>query len=342
LDCTVSASSSSILLVSTTPPNLNLLPGPKSGVHYSPWDRPEFPPITLPSGELPLDVAKAHLDFLRKWGIPGGIVGPVESYQEAFLHALTTIVDRNPKPRVVVIAARRTLDQLGHEWAGSVTARFDGLRKDPEFKASMVGVVLVTPKGLETVPGLTSLTWTVICVLEADSLVKTASSRLFENLCECPKALAIGSFLSTDFLGRTAQRRALAQVFGVPPDGSAEIVWKCGLRDPKERASAVPPAFVWASGPESTATIGQPAGLDLGSGPTPSGLPIPDRTERRQLAAEVSGFISTEPMKISFELGFSPAEGGFVEQAHKMVNKEEASASFVPYSGPRILDQAIS
>jgi hypothetical protein len=34
LDCTVSASSSSILLVSTTPPNLNLLPGPKSGVHY--------------------------------------------------------------------------------------------------------------------------------------------------------------------------------------------------------------------------------------------------------------------------------------------------------------------
>lgn len=296
-----------------------------------PWDPPEFPPITLPSGQSSLEVAKAHLDFLREWGVPGGIVGPIGSYQAAFFHALTAIVDRTSKPRVLIVAARKTFDQLAPSWAGPVTARFDGLLKDPEFRASTVRLALVTPKALETIPGLTSLTWTVICLLEADALVKTTSSRLFENLCECRKALALGSFLSADFLKHNAQRRALAQVFGIPVDGGGELVWKYGLRNPEERIATLPRVYVSTSALESTTPVGYPAEFNLGSAPTPAGLPIPNRTGGMELATEISGSLSTEPVKIGFQTSFSREEGGFVEQARTFVNKDGAPASFIPF-----------
>ncbi len=302
-----------------------------------PCSKIDAPELRFPQGKDAQDTSRLHLEFLRAWGLPGGIVGERDVHVDAFYDMFSTILSKSPHVKVLVIAAKKTLDSLGEEWSKIIAARFEGTRKDPEFKASIQGIVLATPKSLEVIPAITSVKWTVLCLLEADSLVKSGTSKLFKSLLECRKTLTIGLFSGIDFLNRTSTREALSQVFGISSrDGS--FLWKYGLRDPGGHASSAPLAYKLPPRQQIGTGASGPAEFTIG---TPSGsksIPIPPRPVYVEPAAVPTEAKSSVDLKdlgirieISYSLGHSGGADKFIQDAKKAVNHRGMAVAHVPF-----------
>ncbi|MFB3917469.1 MAG: TerB N-terminal domain-containing protein [Terriglobales bacterium] len=278
-----------------------------------PWARKDFPEIQLPAAGSSEAAVSAQLEFLRAWGLPGGIVGTLTQHHALLLRFLTNFVTANPGTRVLVVGARRSLDTLGEGWVSAAAARFDGLRKDPEFSAAVTGIVLASPKAFEVVPGLSTLQWHILVLLEADALIKTGSSKLFESLSECPRYVAIGLFAGHEFLRRSSQREALGEVMHLPR--ASDALWRQLVRNCEE---AVPEVGA-LSAPPATAPVRRtsPAEFTIGTG-TADGVPIPVRPESGTYEYEI---------RVSFS---TPADD-FVKQAREKRAYRVNSATFVPF-----------
>ncbi|MDI6853025.1 MAG: TerB N-terminal domain-containing protein [Deltaproteobacteria bacterium] len=302
-----------------------------------PCSRIEAPELRFPQGKDAQDTARLHLEFLRAWGLPGGILGERDFHVDAFYEMFSTLLSKSPQVKVLVIAAKKTLDSLREEWSNIIAARFEGTRKDPEFKASIQGVVLATPKALEAIPAITSVKWTVLCLLEADSLVKSGTSKLFKSLLECRKTLTIGLFSGIDFLKRTSTREALSQVFGISSrDGS--LLWKYGLRNPAEHAPSAPLAYRLPPRQQTGTGASGPAEFTLGSSPGSKSIPIPPRpvyVEPAAVATEEKSSIELKDLgiriEISYSTGYSGSADKFIQDAKKAVNHRGTTVAHVPF-----------
>lgn len=285
------------------------------------WSAVEWPKLEFPKGPCAEDTAKLHLEFLRTWGIPGGVIGGIESYHRAFLSSFLALLADLPGGRVLVVASKRTLDLLGSDWQTVTTCRFDGLRKDPEFRSSLQGLVLATPKALETMPGLAAVPWTVLCIFELDALVKTGNSRLFETLVACRRVLTLGSFASREFLDRNAQKEAISQVFSFSSRRDAELVWRYGLRDPDDPVPTMPSAHR----PSSSAAGLRVAEYAVGGAYAIPASPIPVRS--------ASGNIPRSAVNIgvSIEISYPRGADHFVSEARRLVSNRVERAAFVPF-----------
>lgn len=292
------------------------------------WSNVDFHSINLPlpSGSSLQDVGEQHLEFLRTWGIPGGLIGSPDSLAETFRKSFAALVERYPDFRILAVGSKRALDAI--QISSSVTMRFDGVKKDPDFDARLKGLVAATPKALESYPGLVSLEWDVLCVFEADTLIKSGSSNLFKNLCDCRRRLVIGQFSDTAFLERNQSREALSQVF----QNSGSFVWKYGLRDPLKGTENLPepkqPQPIQASRP-----IG-PAEIQTGTSTPSAGMPIPPRPKPTATLIEQKPRVSSIDMEsygIRIEVRYSTGGDSFVEKAKQLVSHKERSATFVPF-----------
>jgi hypothetical protein len=145
-----------------------------------------------------------------------------------------------PQARVLVVGAKRTLDAFtGKQKAGPWT-RFEGGKTDPATAPPSGGIVLATPKALDNAPALSNSRWDVLCLLEADSLVRGSASRLAAALFSCQNRLALGLFTGTDFLRRAPAREALSRLFGIPSGADGDLLWRYGLRRPEQPPPALP------------------------------------------------------------------------------------------------------
>ncbi|RJR55294.1 MAG: hypothetical protein C4576_00055 [Desulfobacteraceae bacterium] len=302
-----------------------------------PWSRIEAPEFRFPQGKDTQDTARLHLEFLRAWGLPGGIVGERDSHVGAFREMFSTLLSKSPQVKVLVIGAKKTLDSLGEDWSKIIAARFEGNRKDPEFKASIEGVVLVTPKALEAIPAINSVKWTVLCLLEADSLVRSGTSKLFKSLIECRKALTIGLFSGIDFLNRVSTREALSQVFGISWRDN-DLLWKYGLRDPAKHTPSAPLAYQLPPRQQTGAGASGPAEVIIGTSTGSRSIPIPPRpvyVEPAAVATEEKSSIELKDLGIRFEITYSIGHSGsadkFIQDAKKTVNRRGAAVAHVPF-----------
>ncbi len=306
-----------------------------------PWTRIESSELRFPEGEDVEDTARLHLEFLRTWGLPGGIIGRPERDETVFWNMFASLLQRSPETRILLVATKKDLDGFGRLWETISATRFDGNRKDPEFRASVKGVVLATPKALEATPALTSLKWDIVCLFQADLLVKSGSSRLFKSLVKCRKALTLGLFAGKDFLERTSTREALSQVFGISIHED-RLLWKYGLRNPAQQAPPAPVAFRFSrelqSGTEVTRTESESmAEFTLGDAASDSkSIPIPSRPlyeDRPTISGELKS--SFEPVGLGIEIsqssGHSFSTDKFVETAKKTVNHRSPAAPHVPF-----------
>lgn len=302
-----------------------------------PWSRIEAPDLKFPQGKDVQDTARLHLEFLRAWGLPGGIVGELDFLSNAFQEMFSTLLIRSPEVKILIIAVKKTLDSLAGGWNKIVGTRFEGTRKDTEFKASIQGIVLATPKALEVIPAITSVKWTVLCLLKADSLVKSGTSKLFKSLLECRKALTVGLFSGIDFLKHTSTREALSQVFGISSQ-EGSLLWKYGLRDPVEHAPSAPHVYRL---PPKQRTVTGSAGLAEFTIGAPSGsksIPIPPRpvyVEPAVATREAKSSVDLKDLGIHIEISYSSGHSGgahkFIQDAKKAVNQRGAAVAHVPF-----------
>lgn len=281
-----------------------------------PWQRIDFPEINYPTGSR--DFA-AHCEFLLKWGIPGGFVGDLERAHAAFHDSVGKLVSLHPDARILFIAGKKMLDQLRRSWDEMVAQYLSGLKSDSSFNDQARGIVFATPKALEETAGLLKTSWTLLVLLEVDSLIKTAHSKFFENVCRINSLLTLGSFASLGFRDRNSQREALAQVLKIPT-GDGEIVWKYGLRGLNEPCPPLPAPLVVAA----AATLSRPHEIVLG-GPAGGGVPIPARRPRADIIQQ-----RTYP-GLRIQVSFFTPELNFVEEARKLATYDVTSAAFVPF-----------
>lgn len=302
-----------------------------------PWSRIEAADLRFPQGKDVQDAARLHLEFLRTWGLPGGLLGEPDFLSDTFQEMFSNLMIRSPEAKILIIGAKKTLESLEGEWSKIVGTRFEGNRKDPEFKASIQSVVLATPKALEAIPAITGVRWTILCLLEADSLVRSGASKLFKSLLKCRTALTIGSFSGIDFLKRTSTREALSQVFGISSLES-ELLWKYGLRNPVEHAPSAPHAYRLPPRQRAATMSSGPAEFTVGAALGSESIPIPPRpvyVEPAVAARETESSVDLKDLGIRIEINYSSGHSSsadkFIRDAKKIVNQRGAAVAHVPF-----------
>ncbi|MGB0386791.1 MAG: TerB N-terminal domain-containing protein [Ardenticatenaceae bacterium] len=271
-----------------------------------PWERVEFPPFQLQQGRSMMERAYLHLELLRTWGIPGGIIGTTDQYQAILNQFLTTFTTRYPEARVLVLGYQRTLNMLGWQWRQVVSARFDGKRGDPLFHPFIRGVILARPKALEAHPEMLQTEWNILCVLDADRIVKSNKVKSFRLLIGCRKMLTIGLFGSRNFLHRQAAREAMGELFDLPTDPH-NPVWNYALRDPNLQPPTLPAPYPL----QTRHNVGTPEFTIGAPSPTRS-VPIPLQASNRTIHVVSS-------------------QKAFFEEAKERVNWYQKEAHFEPF-----------
>lgn len=302
-----------------------------------PWSRIEFPEMRLPQGRSPAETARLHVEFLRRWCIPGGVVSTSQDVLRALAESMASVVGQFPTAKALVVGTRETLGSLDAVWTGCRGIRLDGLKKDPKIPSGFRGLVAASPRALETAPELLRTQWTIVCLLEADALVRSDSSKFFASLRSCRKSLVIGLFGGTDFLKRTAAREAIAQIFDVASYDSIELFEEYGLRDPAKSPPALPSPYrlhrrgVRRQEKEEV----RPAEIRLGGLSASGGLAIPQRPAPGPMQTLEPKTGPSKPIGeielTKIEYGYTTSHGTFVTNARQLVGHREKQASFVPF-----------
>ncbi|SDH52669.1 TerB N-terminal domain-containing protein [Desulfosporosinus hippei] len=297
-----------------------------------PWQRLEFPELNLPANAAPGKIAAEHLKFMIQWGIPGGLTGAFADYEITLLETLTDLLRESPKIRVLLVGKKILFSQMTEQWQAILSAKYEGNKKDPELKCNAAGLYMATPNALENYPGLSRAKWDLLMILEADALLKSSISKLYNNLIACKARLVLGLFSGTGFFRHQQSLEALSTLFGIQ---DRETVWKYGVRNPYEDRIALPPAYQLRQKPVSgVKTPGGPAEFTLRNDLPGTAQPIPPRTEQKVQVATAEGDLE---FSFSIEVSTSNSSTGyyngesFLQEAKKLVGHVESKARFVPF-----------
>ena len=254
----------------------------------------DFPRVVPPEPVFVQEKIKAHLDFLRLWGFPGGVVGTNEIYP--YLAAfLNDFLENYPECPVIVTGPRKALSTL-----------------EP-FMQSSKDLLFQAPNSLEGAIFKDQIS--ILFILEAERVVSYATPYFF-TLLNLPKRLVLAQFLSRDFL-RSYKREALSKVFGV---SYYSVVWDFCLRDPKSPPLPDPHTYAWIADQESTINFAE---YTLSDGPDLSPEPVP-------LPSAVNLPVR-EPSPDNWRLVYFPGHHSFFEDAQRLASYEEGSAEFIPF-----------
>jgi len=272
------------------------------------WQEVRFPPFTRHEGDLVLEHAILHLEFLRMWGIPGGLIGNMENEDEALSQFFTHFTHRYRDAKVLVLGFNRSLNQFGRRWNNLVKVRFNGKASDPVFTPFIRGVVLARPRALEAHPEMLKTEWNMLCFLDADRIVKSDKVKSFRLLLNCKKGLTIGLFGSDEFLDRPASRDAISRLFDLPTDAEGQLVWHYSLRNP----------YKWPPEWPSPYLLRTDAGMlqDEDDEHDQEGEQQQDRSE-----------VSVPARRVT------PYKERFIEFAKVNVNRYQKKAKFEPFNG---------
>jgi hypothetical protein len=275
------------------------------------WRKVSFPTLNPVVQGSPLEVAAKHLEFLRAWGLPGGLVGTIQGLHPVLRHFLQSALNGHLDSRILVVGSRTAL----HLLTGTAEEELSAFSPGQNNR-----LVLVSPPELEEHSSLLQHPWSLLFLLEADLLVHSPSSALYRTLLRCPRQLTLGTFRREEFLRRALPRTALSRLFGV---GSYSNLWKYTLRQPDLPPVNLPLPYAFPSpaaqeGP-FFATISLP---DI---PFDRGVPIPPR--REPLAP--SEVLLRSPVT---EEVWQRHSSHFLEDALDLAAVHEEEATFTPFS----------
>jgi hypothetical protein len=300
-----------------------------------PWARIDSPLVRMPHGQTQAETTALHLDFLRTWHMPGGIVSTSATVRRAFAESIASVVRDYPSAKVLVVATKDTLNDLDPVWSSAHALRLDGLKKDPAVPPGLRGLVAAAPHALETAPELVRTQWSIVCLLEADTLIRSANSKLFTNLHDCRTSLVIGLFGATDFLQRTSVREAMSQVFHLNTYEDTELFQRFGLRDPRLPPPPLPSPYQLRRRAASQRGQAQPVEIRLPGPAAPGGLAIPRRSPAVPNVHSVAA-VRALPIEATIEVqrtGSSAATSHekFLADARRLVGYREPYADFMSF-----------
>ena len=308
-----------------------------------PWSRIQYPAIQMPQGETPAATAKLHTEFLRRWRIPGGIISTAEDVQQAYLESIAAIPGQFPAANVLIVGTRGALTPFKSVWEKYDAMRLGGQMKGALDSGGYQGLVVTNPSAFRAYPGLQKTHWTVVCLLETDTLIRSSASQFFMNLRSCPKSLVIGQFSGTAFLDRTHVRNAISQIFHVTTYNAFALFMQYGLRDPTRPAPTAPdPIQLLGGAPAATVPVSmalRPAEITLSNTPATGGLALPQRSG---VARPQQPVAPSDPNKIKigaesgsyFAYGYAGGTAKFIADAHRFGGNRSQWVPFVPFTQP--------
>lgn len=179
----------------------------------------------FPSLDFSLDSSqnriKAHLEFLVRWGFPGGVIGGYEIYPQ-IAEFLKNFLRIHINSKVLVTGPKKALSLLGQFFEG--TDRF----------------FLLPPNALEAHNKKEPVS--LVFILEADQIV-SLSSPYFSALLNIPKRITLAQFSTRDFL-KTYRREALSAIFGV---SYYSVIWDSCVIDPNSFSFFEPKSYAWVT-----------------------------------------------------------------------------------------------
>jgi hypothetical protein len=269
--------------------------------------------------------------------MPGGVVSTSATVRNAFAESIVSVVREYPSAKVLLVATNDTLNYLDPVWSSVHALRLDGLKKDPAVPPGLRGLVAAAPRALETAPELLRTQWSIVCLLEADTLIRSANSKLFTNLCACRTSLVLGLFGATDFLQRTSIREAISHIFHLNSYEDAELFQLFGLRDPRLPPPALPSPYQLRRRAAGQRWQAQPVEIWLPGPATPGGVAVPRRATALPNVESVAA-VRVRPIEAKIEVqrtGSSAATSHekFLADARRLVDYRETHAVFVPFQG---------
>lgn len=303
-----------------------------------PWSRIEVPMLMLPQGRTPSETAALHLAFLCKWRLPGGVISSSDEVIRACAESMLSLVGDTPTAKVLIVGAKEILGVLNTVWSTRQVMRLDGLKKDPPLPVGFRGLVAATPRAFETAPALLRTHWTIVCLLEADALLRSENSRLFLHLRGCRKSLVTGTFRGADFLSRAPAKGAVSQIFHLDSADDLEIFARYGLRDPVAPPPALPAPY--QLGRRVLRPVKEPHVTEilLRGSPTPGGRtlpprPVPVASAQLQPIPGISSIAVVLPQRKPQYDPTSEQKGQaqFVAEARRLVSYREKQVPFVPF-----------
>ncbi|ACL75324.1 TerB N-terminal domain-containing protein [Ruminiclostridium cellulolyticum] len=287
------------------------------------WNRVEYPNINLPYGEETRSVIARHIEFLREWGIPGGVVCNLELCSKVFLEAFIHFIRKNPTARILVIGKKNELDLVYEKGPYVVNAMYEGTKRDPQLRNDMTGLIMATPRAIEEYEGLAEVEWDIMCILDANNIVKTHHSKLYRILTKYSVGMVIGHFSSSDFLSRQVLYNTISDIFKVK---NGKTAWKYGLYDSEKietKNQKVP--VVLENSLQEVSVNGIPASKNL---------PVTPKPEKREFIRDIqelnicvtskhTGYIQSDYYEKAYR---------FLERARSFEHYKADSAKYVPFS----------
>ncbi|MGI6357151.1 MAG: TerB N-terminal domain-containing protein [Bacillota bacterium] len=196
-----------------------------------PWQQIGYPRLEPPEADSPEQTVVAHLKFLTHWGLPGGILGSVHRHGGQLIAFLEEFAQQH-RGRILIVGTKTVLNYLSRIAHPGAIMRWD--QQTPEVAAgwNRFGIVTVTPKWLESAPCLEQIDWDLLCLINADSLIKSRNSTLFRRLSNLHKLLFIGLFSDLSFRQRRAAQVAIADLMEV--EDLPLHCWRFLLRNPEQ------------------------------------------------------------------------------------------------------------
>lgn len=189
----------------------------KSGRFVGPWSGTDFSAVDqLIDQRFTHHDGIRHINWLIALGISGSLVGSHNMTGDSFVKTFSQLKVDHPDIRILVVGPKKAQNLSGLVSVASV-----------DFSAESKGITLVTPKEFEGISSSSNRPWDILCILEADLLVRSSTSKIFHKMVSFPKKLVITQFTDSDFLHRKAGREAWSQLLGIDDDS----VWVQCLLD---------------------------------------------------------------------------------------------------------------
>ncbi|MHB0876622.1 MAG: TerB N-terminal domain-containing protein [Anaerolineae bacterium] len=296
------------------------------------WANLDFSALRLPQGATEAETAAMHLRLLLEWGIPGGLVGSREANWQALASVLGRLAQEHPALRLLVVGHKKVLDAEGQMLANLAVRRWDAGDAGPLPRGDQPGIVVTTPKGLDAHPDLLARRWDLLCLLEADSLVRSQQSRLYLNLVQARIPFVVGLFGSLDFTFRAHAHGAMCRLFRVEFDG--DMILRYSLRDPSRRPDPLPQPVAMRPTAEPALPSGRSAEMSTGMArPAAAATPVPVPAPRvpgapvQERVADLMARLDRQAQP-GYETG-----DGFLAEARAFVERVEVRARCVPFRG---------
>lgn len=279
-----------------------------------PWKRIEAPSVEPPTERSHIETAQEHLEYLLTWGLPGGVTCGMQTVGVQVRRVLSALVKRSSNLRILVVGKKKLLKRIQPTWSETFRQRFMGYKSDPDFQPDATGITAVASTVLSKTPEIRDANWDLLVLLNADDMVKSSRSGLYDSLTKCKSRLRTAVFKNLEWQESDSKRDAMAHVLRVS-NRDADACWRHLVRDPFEPPASLGPAYRLTGKKRSP---GQgPAEIDVAA---PQSVP----SARRGVSLQISQAAGTIA-------GGKSAALCFVEAARKLASRDVPRAKPVPF-----------